>query len=228
MNNYAVISLFPEMFTALSESGITSRVIAKKLASISFFNPRDYTQDSYQSVDDAPFGGGPGMVMKPEPLYLAHCAAKAKLSGKKIKTIYFAPQGEVLTQKKAAEFALSENMILVCGRYEGVDQRFIDLCVDEVVCVGDYIVSGGELPAMTLLDAMFRLLPGSIKEHSHQEESFSEHLQGLLEAQQYTRPANWRGHLAPDVLLSGNHKEIEQWRKLNSLEVTAKYRDDLL
>ena len=244
MHNYSVISLFPEMFKSLTESGITSRVINKKIAEINFFNPRDYTSDNYKSIDDTPFGGGPGMVMKPEPLFLAHQAAhqaahqsgnklisdnNSNLKSKKIKTIYFAPQGKVLSQKKIQNLASSgDNLILVCGRYEGIDQRFIDTCVDEVISIGDFVLSGGEIPAVTLLDGIFRLLPGSIKEESVADESFSNNLLGLLEAPQYTKPANWRDIKVPDVLLSGDHKKIKSWREVESLKNTANIRPDLL
>jgi tRNA (guanine37-N1)-methyltransferase len=240
MHNYSVISLFPKMFKSLTDSGITSRVINKKIAEINFFNPRDYTSDNYKSIDDTSFGGGPGMVMKPEPLFLAHqeaCQAAHKeisdnisnLKSKKIKTICFAPQGKVLNQKKIQNLARSgDNLILVCGRYEGIDQRFIDTCVDEVISIGDFILSGGEIPAMTLLDGIFRLLPGSIKEESVADESFSDNLLGLLEAPQYTKPANWRDIKVPDVLLSGDHKKIKSWREIESLKITANIRPDLL
>ena len=232
MHKYAVISLFPEMFKAITESGITSRAINNKLASLDFINPRDYTNDKYQSVDDTIFGGGPGMLMKPEPLFLAHEAAQKKVFSDKnnnIKTIYFAPHGKVLNQKKIKSLAESEDsLILVCGRYEGVDQRFIDTCVDEVVSIGDFVLSGGEIPAMTLLDAIFRLLPGCIKPDSALDDSFSEGIFGLLEAPQYTKPALWRDIGVPDVLLSGNHQKIKNWREISSLEVTSKLRPDLL
>jgi tRNA (guanine37-N1)-methyltransferase len=238
MHKYSVLTIFPEMFKSLSESGITSRVLSQNLAQLDFYNPRDYTDDNYQSVDDTPFGGGQGMVMKPEPLYLAHSAAtknidknidKTNNSNKSnAKTIYFAPQGEVLTQKKVEDLAKCENLILVCGRYEGVDQRFIDTCVDEVISVGDYVLTGGELPAMMLLDAILRLLPGAIKEDSHKYDSFSDNLLGLLEERQYTKPSDWRGQKVPDVLLSGNHQKIKDWHELESLELTSKLRPELL
>ncbi len=231
MHKYSVLTIFPEMFTSLSDSGITSRVLSQNLAQLNFYNPRDYTDDNYQSVDDTPFGGGQGMVMKPEPLYLAHSAATKNIdkpNKSNTRTIYFAPQGEVLTQKKVEDLAKCESLILVCGRYEGVDQRFIDTCVDEVISVGDYVLTGGELPAMMLLDAIFRLLPGAIKEDSHKYDSFSDDLLGLLEAHQYTKPSDWRGQKVPDVLLSGNHKKIKDWRELESLELTSKLRPELL
>ena len=234
MHKYAVISLFPEMFKAITESGITSRAINNNLASIDFINPRDYTDNKYQSVDDTIFGGGPGMLMKAEPLFLAHKAAKKKILSNKniknnIKTICFSPHGKILDQKKIKKFAESkDDLILVCGRYEGIDHRFIDSCVDEIVSIGDFVLSGGEIPAMALLDSIFRLLPGCIKSDSVLDDSFSEGVLGLLEAPQYTKPAIWRDIGVPDVLLSGNHQKIKDWREIASLDVTFKLRPDLI
>jgi tRNA (guanine37-N1)-methyltransferase len=227
----AVITLFPEMFAALTDYGITGRAVKNELLSIKAINPRDFTHDRHQTVDDRPYGGGPGMVMMIEPLKAAVNAAKAWLddNGKPCKVIYLSPQGTVLSQAGVAGLAqgvVSHNLVLVAGRYEGIDERFLQTEVDEEWSIGDYVLSGGELPAMVMLDAMIRLLPNALgHKDSAVEDSFSD---GLLDYPHYTRPETYEGQIVPSVLLSGNHAVIKQWRLEQSLERTKARRPDLL
>jgi len=221
----AVVSLFPEMFGALTAYGITGRAIDSKLLELRCWNPRDYTEDRHATVDHRPYGGGPGMVMMVEPLRQAIAAAKA-WSGGDTPVVYLSPQGETLTQARVSEFAASEKLILLAGRYEGVDERLIEREVDAELSIGDYVVSGGELPAMVLVDTIVRLLPGALgDEQSAQQDSFVE---GLLDCPHYTRPENYQGQRVPEVLLSGNHERIRRWRLQQSLGRTWLRRPDLL
>lgn len=222
------ISLFPEMLQALTESGITGRAVKTGLLEVHCWNPRDYTEDAYHRVDDRPYGGGPGMVMQIEPLRCAIAAAKAAAAEKDLspKVIYLSPQGRVLTQAGVQELRQEEALILLCGRYEGIDERFIQREVDAEWSVGDYVLSGGELPAMVLVDAITRLLPGALgSEASAEEDSFSD---GLLDCPHYTRPEIYEGEQVPAVLLSGDHAAIKRWRRRQSLERTLQRRPDLL
>ncbi len=220
-----VISIFPEMFAAISEYGITSRAVKQGLLQLTCRNPRSYTEDRHQTVDDRPFGGGPGMVMKIEPLERA--LADARLAaGVQAKVIYLSPQGRRLTQSAVRELANEDALILIAGRYEGIDERFIEAHVDEEWSIGDYVLSGGELPAMVLIDAVTRMLPGALGHaDSAEEDSFAD---GLLDCPHYTRPEVYAGKRVPDVLLSGNHEHIRRWRLQQSLGRTCERRADLL
>ena len=220
-----VISLFPEMFAAITEYGITSRAVTQGLLELNCWNPRSFTEDRHQTVDDRPFGGGPGMVMKIKPLEDALAAAKHAIGGP-AKVIYLSPQGRQLKQDAVSELAKQDNLILIAGRYEGIDERFIETYVDEEWSIGDYVLSGGELPAMVLIDAVPRLLPGALNHAaSAQEDSFSD---GLLDCPHYTRPVRYAGKDVPEVLLSGNHEHIRRWRLQQALGRTAERRADLL
>ena len=220
-----VISLFPEMFAAITEYGITSRAVTQGLLELNCWNPRSFTEDRHQTVDDRPFGGGPGMVMKIKPLEDALAAAKHAIGGP-AKVIYLSPQGRQLKQDAVSELAKQDNLILIAGRYEGIDERFIETYVDEEWSIGDYVLSGGELPAMVLIDAVTRLLPGALNHaDSAQGDSFSD---GLLDCPHYTRPVRYAGKDVPQVLLSGNHEHIRRWRLQQALGRTAERRADLL
>ena len=219
---FGIITLFPEMFAAFSDWGITSRAVKKKLIQLSFFNPRDFTQDAHRSVDDRPYGGGPGMVMMADPLFQAIKAAKKQL-GEKTPVYYLSPQGPVFSQQKAIEFAQTDKMILLCGRYEGIDQRLLDHHIDAEISLGNYVVSGGELPAMMVMDAIARLLPGVLGDpESAQQDSFMQ--EGVLDCPHYTRPENWQGFEVPKVLLSGHHKDIVKWRGEQALQKSAAHK----
>jgi len=227
----AVLTLFPEMFQALSESGVSGRAIRDRKVELNFWNPRDFTDDSYQSVDDRPFGGGPGMVMKVEPLLGALNAAKlaAKEQGKNPKVIYLSPQGSLLKQNAVNDFVKHDSLILIAGRYEGIDERFIETEVDEEWSIGDYVLSGGELPSMVLLDAIIRQLPEVLgHEESAIYDSFGEGVEGLLDCPHYTRPEQVLSLDVPSVLLSGHHENIKRWRLKQSLLRTRQRRPDLL
>lgn len=226
--HFAVITLFPEAFSSISDVGITRRALDKNLITLQLFNPRDFTDDVHRTVDDKPYGGGPGMLMKPEPLCQAIRAAKEALKAHQPKVIYLSPAGQRLTQSGVAKLVQSDGaFIFIAGRYEGIDQRVIELEVDEEWSIGDYVLSGGELPAMVMIDAMTRLVPGGLgSEASAGQDSFSD--ASLLEHAQYTRPASFEGHKVPDVLLNGNHKAIKAWREEQSLVKTASVRPDLL
>lgn len=220
-----VISLFPEMFAAICDYGITSRAVRQGLLQLNCWNPRTYTDDRHQTVDDRPFGGGPGMVMKIEPLERALMAAQ-QASETKARVIYLSPQGKTLTQEGVKGLAQQERLILIAGRYEGIDERFIETHVDEEWSIGDYVLSGGELPAMVLVDAVTRLLPGALGHAgSAEEDSFSD---GLLDCPHYTRPEVYAGKSVPEVLLSGNHEHIRRWRLQQALGRTWERRADLL
>ncbi|MDF2447152.1 MAG: tRNA ((1)-)-methyltransferase [Moraxellaceae bacterium] len=223
-----VVSLFPEMFRAITESGITSRAVKNGLLQVAFWNPRDFTEDAYRRVDDRPYGGGPGMVMLIDPLRRAIAAARvaALEQGLEPEVIYLSPQGRVLDQPGVRELAAKRALILLCGRYEGIDERLIRREVDAEWSVGDYVLSGGELPAMVLMDAVTRLLPGALgSEASAEEDSFTE---GLLDCPHYTRPEVYEGEEVPAVLLSGDHAAIRRWRRRQSLQRTLERRPELL
>ena len=222
---FGVISLFPEMFRALTEYGVSGRAVKQEKVSVTCWNPRDFTHDNYQTVDDRPYGGGPGMLMKIQPLRDAIHAAKAA-AGEGAKVIYLSPQGRKLDQQGVLELAQHDKLILVSGRYEGIDERLIEREIDEGWSLGDFVLSGGELAAMTLMDAVIRLVPGVLgHEQSAQQDSF---MDGLLDCPHYTRPEVYEGQAVPDVLLSGNQEKIRQWRLKQSLGRTWQRRPDLL
>ena len=219
-----VVSLFPPMFDALTGMGITGRAIENGLLALRVWNPRDYTTDPYRRVDERPYGGGPGMVMIPGPLKLALAAARA--NNPQAKVIYLSPQGRRLDQAGVLELAGREGLILLAGRYEGVDERLIEREVDEEWSIGDYVLSGGELAAMVIVDAIARQIPGALgHEDSASQDSFAA---GLLDCPHYTRPEEYEGQRVPDVLLSGNHAEIRRWRLKQALGRTWERRPDLL
>ena len=217
-----ILSLFPEFLNVFSEWSMIGRAKEQNLVQINNINIRDFSNNKHKKVDDYPFGGGPGMVMKPEPIFEAINSVK----GPESKVIYLSPQGKTFDQKKANELARESHLILLCGHYEGIDNRIIENYVDEEISLGDFVLTGGELPAMVVMDAIVRLLPGVLSS----EESFIDesHYNGLLEYPQYTRPREFNQHSVPEVLLSGNHKDIEDWRKEKALETTLVKRPDLL
>jgi tRNA (guanine37-N1)-methyltransferase len=216
---FDVVTLFPEMFAALTGSGITSRALQAGLWSLKTWNPRDFTSDNYRTVDDRPYGGGPGMVMLAEPLEKALDAAGGKV-------IYLSPQGRKLDHRKVMELSKQSSMTLLCGRYEGVDERLLDKRVGEQVSIGDFVLSGGELAAMALIDAVVRQLPGALGDDaSAVEESFAD---GLLDCPQYTRPETYSGLKVPEVLMSGHHENIRRWRLKQALGRTWLRRPELL
>ena len=220
-----LVTLFPEMFVAISDYGISGRAFRAGLISLEFWNPRDFTTDKHRTVDDKPFGGGPGMLMKTEPLLASIQAAKSAL-GQETKVLYMSPQGKTLTQQAIVALARRDNMVLVCGRYQGIDSRVVDAEIDEEWSLGDFVISGGEIAAMALIDAMLRLQPGALgAEDSAQQDSFAN---GLLHSPEYTRPQSFAGYDVPDVLLSGDHAAIRRWRLQQSLGATWIKRPDLL
>lgn len=240
----AIVTLFPKMFEALTEYGITSRALKAGLVKLDYWNPREFTADKHRTVDDKPFGGGPGMLMKTEPLQLAIQAARQSVhagfveddftDGNQVngnlqaaaKVIYLSPQGRKLDQNGVEELAACEKLVLVCGRYQGIDERVLEAEIDEEWSLGDFVISGGELAAMVLVDAMTRLQPGALgAEDSVELDSFA---QGLLHCPQYTRPQTVAGEAVPEMLLSGNHEQIRLWRLKQSLGTTWKKRPDLL
>jgi tRNA (guanine37-N1)-methyltransferase len=221
---FDVVTLFPAMFAAVTEHGITRRARELGLWSLRTWDLREFTADAHRTVDDRPYGGGPGMVMLAEPLALAVDAVRS--DGGATRVVSLAPGGAPLTDARVRGWAQAgEPLALVCGRYEGIDQRFLDACVDEVVSVGDFVMSGGELAAMALIDAVVRQLPGALKEASADDESFAD---GLIDGPHYTRPECWRGMAVPSVLLSGHHKDIEAWRRRQSLAATLASRPELI
>jgi tRNA (guanine37-N1)-methyltransferase len=231
--DFDVITLFPEMFTAVTQSGITRRALEHGLWRLNCWNPRDYAEDNYRSVDDRPYGGGPGMVMLPLPLERAIAAARARRAaaepeGRKTpaKVIYFSPQGRLLDHARVLELAQSPGAILLCGRYEGIDERVIERCIDEEISLGDFVLSGGEIAALALIDAVVRQLPGALNDSaSAQEDSFAT---GLLDCPHYTRPEEFEGMQVPEVLLSGNHEKIRRWRLKQALGRTWRRRPELI
>lgn len=221
---FDVVTLFPEMFSAISESGITGRAIETGLASLHCHNPRDYADNKYGRVDDKPYGGGPGMVMQVKPLRAAIKVARQAVQDR-ARVIYLSPQGKRLTQAHCEALGRESRLILLAGRYEGIDQRVIDHDVDEELSIGDYVLSGGELPAMVLMDALIRLIPGALgNDQSASSDSFA---QGLLDYPHYTRPETIDGQSVPEVLLTGDHANIEQWRQQQRVLQTQKKRPDL-
>lgn len=217
---FDVLTLFPEMFEVLNES-IIGRAKEKGLINVNLINIRDFSKDKHKKVDDTPYGGGAGMVIQPDVVYDAYKSVKDE----KAKVIYMSPQGKKLDQKKVEELSKQEHLILLCGHYEGIDQRVLNKIVDEEISIGDYVLTGGELPAMVLIDSVSRYVEGVLKDDSTKEESFS---QGLLEYPQYTRPEIFEGQQVPEVLLSGHHENIDRWRRKQSLKITLNKRPDLL
>lgn len=215
-----VLTLFPEMFQSLKYS-IIGKAIEKNIIEINLINIRDFSKDKHKKVDDTPYGGGAGMIMKPDVVYDAY----KSISDKNAKVIYLSPQGKVLDQKKVEELSSEKHLILLCGHYEGIDQRVLDEIVDEEISIGDYVLTGGELPAMVVIDSVSRYIEGVIKKESINEESFSN---GLLEYPQYTRPEEFLGKKVPEVLISGHHENINKWRQEQSLKITKLKRPDLL
>jgi len=227
-----VVTLFPEMFAAITDHGITGRACREELVTLRCWNPRDFTSDRHRTVDDRPFGGGPGMLMKTEPLQAAIAAAKADVmadgetDAASVKVIYLSPQGRRLDQQGVEELARRDRMVLVCGRYQGIDERVLRHDIDEEWSIGDFVLSGGELGAMVMVDAITRYQPGALgHEGSAAADSFAD---GLLDCPQYTRPQEYQGELVPEVLLSGNHEQIRLWRLKHSLGSTWLKRPDLL
>ncbi|MEW6129348.1 MAG: tRNA (guanosine(37)-N1)-methyltransferase TrmD [Acidobacteriota bacterium] len=224
MMKFDIITIFPEIFRGVFEFGIIRRALQAGLLEINIHDLRDFTADRHRMVDDRPFGGGAGMVMKPEPLFRAieaitHHAPETRV-------VLLTPQGRLFKQAVAEELASLEQVLLICGRYEGIDERVVDELIDDEISIGDYVLSGGEIPAMVVVDAVTRLLPGALGcEQSAEQDSFSS---GMLDYPHYTRPAEYRGLKVPDVLLSGHHLEIEKWRRAKAFEKTRKRRPDLL
>ena len=214
------LTLFPEMFDSLKQS-IIGRAIENENIEINLVNIRDFSKDKHKKVDDTPYGGGAGMVMKADVVYDAYKSLKTDDA----KVIYMSPQGKTLNQKKVEELSKQEHLIILCGHYEGIDQRVIDKIVDEEISIGDYVLTGGEIPAMVLIDSVSRYAEGVISQESIEEESFAN---GLLEYPQYTRPEVFEGEKVPSVLLSGNHQNIAKWRKEEALRITKIKRPDLL
>ncbi len=222
---FDIVTLFPELVDAVTASGIPQRAVTRGLLTVVTWNPRDYTSDRHRTVDDRPYGGGPGMVMKIQPLRDAIWAAKAA-APEQAKVVYLSPQGKSLTQAAVESFAREARLVLVCGRYEGIDERLIETEIDEEWSIGDYVLSGGELGAMVMVDAITRLLPGALgHEDSAAQDSFTE---GLLDCPHYTRPERFEGLDVPAVLLGGNHREIERWRRKQALGRTWLRRPELL
>ncbi|RXZ69201.1 tRNA (guanosine(37)-N1)-methyltransferase TrmD [Fusobacterium necrophorum] len=213
-----VLTLFPDFFSAFQRESIIGRAIETGKVEIVIRDIRDYCYDKHKQADDMPFGGGAGMVMKPEPLFraIADCSGKV---------IYTSPQGETFSQKMALELAQEEELVIIAGHYEGIDERVVEEKVDMEISIGDYVLTGGELPAMVMMDSIIRLLPGVIRKESYENDSF---FQGLLDYPQYTRPAEYEGKKVPEILLSGHHKKIEEWRFYQSVKRTMERRPELL
>lgn len=226
---FDVVSLFPEMFAALTQSGVTRRAFEQQRWGLTLWNPRDFTTDRHRTVDDRPYGGGPGMVMMARPLEATVNAAKARQAGLGLpppRVVFMSPQGKPLTHERVMALKDEPGLVVLCGRYEAVDQRLLDRVVDEEISLGDFVLSGGELPAMALMDAIVRQLPGVLGDDaSAVEDSF---VNGLLDAPHYTRPEVYEGVPVPPVLMGGNHAEIGKWRRQRMLEATARKRPELL
>lgn len=228
---FDIITLFPELFEPFLKIGITRRAYEAGLVDVRLWNPRDYAEGSYRRVDDRPFGGGPGMVMMAEPLAACLKAIRADRGQDRdvAPLVLFSPIGETLRHAAVQDWSDSQGAVLLCGRYEGIDQRFIDTHVDAQISVGDFVLSGGEIAAMTLLDAVARLQPGVLNdEGSHQLDSFNPALDGLLDCPHYTRPEQWEGQGVPAALVSGHHINIERWRRDQRLHLTARLRPELI
>ena len=217
---FNILTLFPEMFETVKKS-VIGKAIEKKIIEINLKNIRDFSKNKHKKVDDTPYGGGAGMVMRPDVVYDAY----KSIGNQTAKVIYMSPQGKKLNQQKVEELSKEKNLIILCGHYEGIDQRVIDEIVDEEISIGDYVLTGGEIPAMVLIDSVSRYIEGVISQESTSEESFSN---GLLEYPQYTRPEIFNEKKVPEVLISGHHENIEKWRKEKSLEITKIKRPDLL
>jgi len=225
---FDVITLFPELFGPFLQAGVTRRAYESGLIDVVLTNPRTFAPGNYQRVDDRPFGGGPGMVMLAEPLAQSLQQVRATRQDA-APIVLFSPSGCTLDHMQVQRWAASTGAILVCGRYEGVDQRFIDACVDEQISLGDFVLSGGEIAAMALLDAVARLQPGVLGDAaSHQQDSFNTALDGLLDCPHYTRPETWKDAVVPDVLLSGHHGKVARWRREQSLLLTQRLRPELI
>ena len=227
---FDVVTLFPELFDAPLKHGITRRAWESGAMQLRLWPLRDFAEDNHRRVDDRPYGGGPGMVMLAEPLQRALAAVRAeRAEAEPAPVLHFSPAGRRLDQALVQQIAGGPGAVLLCGRYEGIDQRFVDAFVTHEISLGDFVLSGGELPALALLDAVARLVPGVLREPSHQQDSFSD---GLLEGAQYSRPEAWSGPSGPvpvpPVLLSGHHAEVARWRRQRSLELTARRRPDLI
>ncbi|SEN52469.1 tRNA (guanine37-N1)-methyltransferase [Duganella sp. CF517] len=226
---FDVVTLFPEMFAALTQSGVTRRAFEQNKCGLSLWNPRDFTTDNHRTVDDRPYGGGPGMVMLAKPLEATLNAAKQRQTDAGLpapRVLFMSPQGKQLTHERVMALKQEPGLVILCGRYEAVDQRLLDRCIDEEISLGDFVLSGGELPAMALMDAVIRQIPGVLNtDASAIEDSF---VNGLLDSPHYTRPETYEGVGVPPVLMGGNHAEIEKWRRQRMLEATARKRPDLL
>lgn len=226
MMNFHVLTLFPEMILSGLNTSVIGKAIENGLLSLEAIDIRKYSRNKHLHVDDYPYGGGAGMVMQPEPIYRAFLDVKNKIGREKVRVVYLTPQGEVFQQEKAKEFSKEEDIIFLCGHYEGIDERVLEMIVTDYISVGDYVLTGGELPAMVMIDAISRLVPGVL---NNDESAEFESFQGnLLEYPQYTRPAEFFGKKVPEVLLSGHHKNIEKWRREQSLMRTLERRADLL
>ena len=228
---FDVVTLFPELFAPFTSIGVTRRAFASNAIELAFWNPRDFADGNYRRVDDRPFGGGPGMVMLADPLAACLDAAQAAREAQypKAPVVLFSPIGKPLTHAAVAEWAASDGAVLICGRYEGVDQRLIDARVTHQISLGDFVLSGGEVAAMALLDAVARLQPGVLgDEAGHVEDSFNPAQDGLLDCPHYTRPEHWQGAGVPSALLSGHHEKIARWRRDQRLRITALHRPDLV
>lgn len=225
MKNYYVMTLFPEMVNDGLNTSVIGKAIEKKIINVNTVNIRDFTKEKHGHVDDYPYGGGAGMVMQAQPIYDAYKSIEEKVDEKPY-VIYMTPQGTTFTQKKSIELSQKDNIVFLCGHYEGIDERVLEMIVDENISIGDYVLTGGEMPAMVMIDSIARLIPGVLGNNvSWEDESFSD---GLLEYPQYTRPETFMGKQVPSVLLSGNHAKVEKWRQEQSLKRTAERRPDLL
>ena len=223
--NYHVLTLFPEMIENGMNTSITGRAITKGLLSLEAINIRDFAFNKHQKVDDYPYGGGAGMLMQAEPVYLSYESIAERI-GRKPRVIFLTPQGKTFNQDMAKEFALEEDLVFLCGHYEGIDERDLEEIVTDYVSIGDYVLTGGELPAMVMMDSISRMVPGVLNnQESGETESFSGN---LLEYPQYSRPEEWHGKKVPEVLLSGHHANVDKWRREQSIIRTAKWRPDLL
>ncbi len=225
MIRFDVLTLFPSMFEAVLGDSIIGRAREKGIIEMHFTDIRDFTKNKHRKVDDYPYSGGGGMLMQAQPVYDAYMSVAEKLPKKPL-TIYMTPQGKVFDQKTAVDLSKEENIVILCGHYEGVDQRVIDEIVDMELSVGDFVLTGGELPAMSVIDAVSRLVPGVLSEESSYENE--SHFNGLLEYPQYTRPPVWHGREIPEILISGHHANIEKWKREQSLLTTLKKRPDML
>ena len=225
---FDVVTLFPELFAPFLTTGVTRRAFASGQVNVKLSNPRDFAVGNYRRVDDRPFGGGPGMVMLAEPLAQCVTTILAQRSDA-APVLLFSPTGKTLCHDMVSRWANSLGAVLICGRYEGIDQRFIDTCVTEQISLGDFVLSGGEIAAMALLDAVARLQPGVLNDaDSHAQDSFNPLLDGLLDCPHYTRPESWQGSGVPEVLLSGHHERIERWRRDQRLALTLRLRPELI